>query len=205
VLESAKEEELSDEEAIKRYYDCEERFMDLIYHRYYTRLRRMFVEGGIAPEEAEDLALEVLAKVMATKQSTRARYDPAKGVRFKTWLFTIAHNLKVDVKRVRGREETFGLKGEGKGRVKGFSPSESTSLEEGVEKEELRRAFLECLRALPDERERHILSLWLASDGEITQTEIAKIVGMPVATVNRCLRRALGRVRECLKQMGFTG
>jgi RNA polymerase sigma-70 factor (ECF subfamily) len=198
---------LSDEDLIADYYACDDDAMDELYRRYCARLEQFFRNGGLSEEEARDKAQDVFVRVMETKYpllGSRAQpYDPHRGTSFKTWLFRIATNLLIDVRRRQGRTVDFtSLEREGEeGEVEPFEetvPDEEPSPEERTLAKETRQDVHDCMGTLPP-RERVAMALWLETNGEMKLADLADRLGVSVPTAHRVLKSAFRHMRECLE------
>jgi len=148
----------------------EEYYPEIYNYTYYRVLHR---------ETAEDLTGDVFYKAVAFAAS----FDESKAS-YKTWLFTIAHNIVANYYRDR---------------KDGFSPDDFDSLaaegrfEDDFDKNEDFRWLHELLKTLPD-REREVIALrfW----GEMTHKEIALRIGLREKSVSSMMSRLTKKLNK---------
>ncbi len=174
-----------------------DRHVDVVYRAAYRRLgdRR--------------LTDEVVQDVWLTCWDRAELFDPAAGSLL-GWLTTIARNRAVDRLRALGRRPgalplsavfaTGDVSGDGPGGQVLLSGGSATDPALVVDEQALRDLMLEALATLPpDERE----PLELAYYGDLSQSEVAARLGIPLGTVKTRTRRALQRLRERLAATGL--
>jgi RNA polymerase sigma-70 factor (ECF subfamily) len=175
-------ESVSDAELIRRAGTGDETaFAEL--HRRFVRpvlgfaIRRLGDRG-----RAEDATQETFAAIWRSAW----RYRPERGAA-RSWLFTIAHNAIVDQTRVR-REPAVDV-------------PDATADEPGpvelAEADWLGWRVHRALEELPD-RERTLIEL--AYWSELSQSEIAERLAIPLGTVKTRTRSALARLAELLER-----
>jgi len=157
-------------EAVNMDWNTFEEYYPMIYNYIYYRV--------LHKETAEDLTSDVFYKALAFAES----FDKRKAS-YKTWLFTIAHNIVVN--HYRGRKAVFPLD------EFDTLPMES-SIEDTVETGEDYRQLYNLLKTLP-EREREVIALrfW----GEMTYKEIATRIGMREKSVSSMMSRLMAKLR----------
>lgn len=159
------------------------------YHRdiYLYCLRRL---GN--PQDADDAAATVFLKAYAALDRFRPRRN-GTGVTFRSWIFSIAHNVVVDAWRKptrtvsidtdRGSEMTNRIP------APGFSPEH-----EAIRSEEA-RTVLTLLNQLP-EQHRAVVELRLAG---LSVKEVADALGISVAATKSNQFRGYQRLRDLLE------
>jgi RNA polymerase sigma-70 factor (ECF subfamily) len=189
--EQARRENLAVAEGLKRQ---EAGLLDELIVRYQHRLLRylLFLTGN--REMAEDLFQEVWMRVL-----TRGGQFNGKA-RFETWLFTIARNLVIDLRRKRtmaSLDELFET-GNDDDRPMSFevadhqpTPYESFSTVE--DREHIADALLQL-----DTLYREVLLLRFHE--ELTLDEIAKVTRAPLSTVKSRLYRGLAAIKPKLER-----
>ena len=146
------------------------RYVDPIYRYTYHRLG--------AREQAEDATSQIFLKALVALPTHRTDRS------FRSWLFTIAHNVVTDCYRARRPLEPLELVPEPiDGRV---SPEDEAIAR--VEQDEVRR----MLERLPVEQ-RRILELRLAG---LNSAEIAQVLGKSQGAVKVAQSRAIARLRD---------
>ena len=136
----------------------------------------------------EDLTSTVFEKAL-TNFSKFSR-DKAS---FSTWIFTICRNVVIDYFRTQGRRQTVSL--EGAAEVASRNPSPEEELVNREEREKLRA----CLERLPRE-EQEIIQLKFGA--ELTNRQIARMLGLSESNVGTKLYRAVRKLRDGFQEMG---
>lgn len=156
-----------------------------IFDRHYD-----VVHGYLQRQVGPDLADELASQAFLVAFDKRDRFE-CERPSARPWLFGIATNLLRHHQRgfrrqLRAYERT------------GVDPVVDAfdGLEARVDAAEMGRELAAALAQLSDE-EREVLLLYAWAD--LTYTEIAEVLGLPVGTVRSRLHRARGRVRELLQ------
>ena len=158
------------------------------YQTYCTRVFAYIYNRVTNVEVARDLTAEVFEKAYLKGQGVRAPQA------YPAWLFMIAKNTVAGHFRQQSRQSR-GLK-----RIK-----ESLSLRRSSEpidqliKGEARSRLMELLRLLSP-REQELLALKF--DGELSNEEIARVMGMSRGNVRVSVFRALCKLRQRMKETG---
>ena len=134
---------------------------------------------------AEDLTSAVFEKAMTRLSSYRS--DKSS---FSTWLFTIARNTVIDHYRMVTKKQTVPLE-----EVAEMSETKSSPEEEFSRKEERQRLQV-CLAVLSNQ-EQDIVSFKFAS--ELTNRQIANMIGLSESNVGTILYRAVRKLRDCFE------
>ena len=177
----------SDEQLMARVQGGEVEAFNALFERYRRRLFGFLVRRCDEAAGAEDLFQETWLRVVRA----RKRFDPRR--RFSTWLFQIANNLCRD--RVRRLAVDTRKREALQERAQPRSASAATSLPEHTFTlpAELRRR----LAALPD-RLQEVLVLRYYHD--LSELEIAEIVGIPSGTVKSRLHTAVKTLRAGIQR-----
>jgi RNA polymerase sigma-70 factor (ECF subfamily) len=157
-----------DRHAFGLLYD---RYVELIFRYCLVRLRDR--------EDAEDATSLVFARALAALPTHR-------GNSFRSWLFSIAHNVVVDAQRGASPDLPLGMLE--------FLPATGPSLEEQAVAEEQHQDVVQLLASLPADQ-RHVVELRLAG---LTGPEVAAALGRSHDSVRTTQRRALSRLRTLL-------
>jgi RNA polymerase sigma-70 factor (ECF subfamily) len=157
-------------ETVSLDWNTFEEYYPMIYNYIYYRV--------LHKETAEDLTSDVFYRALAYAAS----FDKRKAS-YKTWLFTIAHNIVAN--HYRGQKNLLPLDDFGK------LPTED-GVEDALETGEDFRRMYELLRTLP-EREREVIALrfW----GEMTYKEIATRIGMREKSVSSMMSRLISKLK----------
>ncbi len=170
-------------------------FLDLLIERYQHRLYRYLLCLLRNRETAADLFQETWLRVL----ERGCQYNPR--FRFEAWLFTIARNLVIDLRR---RKTTLSLDDLTDSRndlampelpvSDGHSPLESlANLEEG-------ERVTDALGRLPALIREALL---LRYQEDLTLEEIARVVSAPLPTVKSRIYRGLEALRLQLERDGY--
>ena len=167
----------SDEELMQDLQRGEMQAFDKLYERHarplFNFIRRLLRDESLAEDVFQETCMRVLRNA--------GRFDP-RG-RFRTWLYTVAHNLCMDELRRRRRRMSIPA-GELPGPAPAPDPHER--LVEGESAHRLLGGLRPELRAVVVLRVLHGYS----------QEETARIVGVPVGTVKSRLHNALKQLRR---------
>jgi len=194
VEEQARQENLAIATGLKRQ---EAGLIDELIVRYQHRLMRylLFLIGN--REMAEDLFQEVWMRVL-----TRGGQFNGKA-RFETWLFTIARNLVIDLRRKRTMASLDEMVDTGSDDDRPMSfevadqqPTPFDRFANGEDRERVAAALLQL-----DMLYREVLVLRFHE--ELTLDEIAKVTRAPLSTVKSRLYRGLAAIKPKLEHAHF--
>jgi RNA polymerase sigma-70 factor, ECF subfamily len=189
--EQARRENVAVAEGLKRQ---EAGLLDELIVRYQHRLLRylLFLTGN--REQAEDLFQEVWMRVL-----TRGAQFNGKS-RFETWLFTIARNLVIDMRRKRTMASLDELFETGNDddrpmniEVADAQPSPFDHFSSYEDREHIAAALLQL-----ETLYREVLVLRFHE--ELTLEEIAKVTRAPLSTVKSRLYRGLAAIKPRLER-----
>lgn len=158
---------------------------DELYEYYLPRIFGYVYNRTGSKEISEDVTSQTFMKAML-----KIKTFEYKGYTFGAWLYRIAHNNLVDYYRKNNKNEIFDEQ-------KFAVQSES---EEEAEKSERQRIILEALSHLP-EQYQEVLSLKFFE--ELTNEEIAEIVGCKKETLAVKVSRSLKAFKKVLREMDF--
>jgi RNA polymerase sigma-70 factor (ECF subfamily) len=159
------------------------RFSELFLF-FAPRLKAFFVRLGVASGAAEDLAQEVMFTVWR-----KADYFDPERASAATWIFTIARNLRIDLKR---REQKPALSENDLDYIDGPDPGEQTLV---LEREQRVRA---AMQELPGEQ-AEVIRLSFFEDRP--HAEIAQSLDIPLGTVKSRIRLAMNRLRSLVGEL----
>jgi len=177
---------LSSEHLLAAVSEGDEAAFEVLYDRLAVQvfglIRRVLRDAA----QSEEVMQEVFLEVWRSAPS----FDSAKGTA-STWILTIAHRRAVD--RVRSAQATSDRE-DRVGRQDLVRPYDivSEAVERRLEQQEVRRALLE----LTDAQRQ---ALQLAYYGGYTQSQVAKLLGIPLGTAKGRIRDALIRLRDVLE------
>jgi RNA polymerase sigma-70 factor (ECF subfamily) len=157
-----------------------------LFDHFAPRLKSFMMRKGSNAEQAEDLAQEAMIAVW-----TKAHMFSTDRGSVSTWVFTIARNLRID----RLRREKSQLYTD----LEDFdAPDLSTGAEEGLGRSQEDNHVARALAQIPEEQ-RQLLILSYVED--VTQSEIALRLKIPLGTVKSRMRLGYSRLRKLLEQI----
>jgi RNA polymerase sigma-70 factor (ECF subfamily) len=174
-------EEPTDGYLIERVADGDANAFEVLYHRYVRSVFGLALRRLGDRMRAEDAVQETFAAVWRSARTYRADRGPGA-----PWLYAVARNAIVD--RARGRHEP-------PGEVPDAASSEPTP-EERAETSYVSWRVHRALSGLPD-NEREVIEL--AYYAELSQSEVAQFLGIPLGTVKTRTRSGLHRLATALE------
>jgi RNA polymerase sigma-70 factor (ECF subfamily) len=170
-----------DEDVMLQVRNGEVEMLGVLFDRYQTLLYNFYTKMTQDRAVSEDLVQEVFLRILRYRQT----YRP--GTQFRTWMYQIARNTRLD--QVRKTRPETSLVSEPVART-----SRCDSAEQLQETETLRRALMQ----LPeDKRELLVLTRFQ----ELKYEQIAKLLGCEVGAVKVRVHRALQQLREVFHQL----
>ncbi len=172
--------------------------LDQLIVRYQHRLLRYLLYLTSNREQAEDLFQEVWMRVLLRGGQFNGK------ARFDTWLFTVARNLVIDLRRKRtmsSLDEMFEASGEDD-RNSGIEipcegPTPFDTCASGEDRDRLAAALLQM-----EPLYREVLVLRFHED--LSLEEIAGVTRAPLSTVKSRLYRGLASIKPKLAEMAFS-
>jgi RNA polymerase sigma-70 factor (ECF subfamily) len=182
----------TDEELVTAYLRGDHEAFDEIVHRYEDRLYRLSFRMLGNHHDAMDAVQEILLKLLAALPKFQGRS------RFGTWLYRLAANTCLDIRRKRGRTAADSLEA-----ALEFSPSVSlaTADEWSTDNPDLymeqqyREELVRAAMARLPESQRQLLQLRDLED--LSNSQVAEILGIEVGA----LKARLHRARQALKRV----
>jgi RNA polymerase sigma-70 factor, ECF subfamily len=157
-----------------------------ISERHYPRVRAYAGSLLRDPAAAEDVVQETFLRVQRGLSTLR---DPAKVT---TWVLRIAHNLCLDHLRAR-RSAPVAAEADREADV----PDAAQDFQRDLERQEMSA----CVRAKIDLLPENLRAVVLLNDVlELSQPEIAEILGIEIGNVKVRLHRARQRLRAILEE-----
>jgi len=195
----------SDEQLITDLLQGQTAALDELFARYARKLF-IFCDNALGTgdsQDAEDLVQDVFIRVIKAAHS----FDPTKAS-FRTWLYRIARNRCIDIKRKKGRFSFLRLDQQ----LAIDSPDEHlpldetlSALDEDIESQiietALHQAIKDCIQVLENEQERDAILLYYLA-GKVYR-EIAEILGKSLSTAKNRVLSAQEKVKACLAGKGF--
>ena len=180
--------DIKDAELIERARFDVSRFTP-IFERHFSTIYR-FTARRIGPELAKDVASETFVVALTRLESFNSRHDSAL-----PWLYGIARNLIRNHQRSERRKLQF----MSRLRAQQSIEEDTGDSEDAVSNDAVTGAIEQALNSLsPSKREALLLFAW----DDLPQAEVARIQGVPAATVRSRISRARKEVREHLARSG---
>jgi RNA polymerase sigma-70 factor (ECF subfamily) len=179
---------LSDEELMLNYQRGEALAMDEILKRYKNPVYGFALRLLANSAEAEDIAQEVFMRV----HKFRDNYRPSG--KFRSWVFSIAHNLCVSSLRKRKWLVIWPRNKENPDELMDFQ-SPDPSPDEQASNNEVSNAVKTCIQELPFLQKEALI---LREYQNLDYDEIGKILHRPLGTVKTLIYRARQNLKEKL-------
>ena len=177
-----------DAQLMLAYAKGEMRAFETLYSRHRGALYRYLVRHARDGEIANDLFQEVWSRVIVN----RARYEPR--AKFRTFLFTLAHNCFIDhCRRVKSRPAGASIDDADAADL--LAADEGAQPDAALEREEGSRRYRAALAALPQEQRDVYL---LHEEADLSLEEIARVTGVGAETAKSRLRYAVGKLKAAL-------
>lgn len=159
---------------------CRIAFAELFTH-FAPRIKGFLMKSGADATLAEECAQDV----MATVWHKSAQFDAARAS-VATWVFTIARNRRIDMMRRQRRVEPDDLP---------WGPEAEPDQTDVIVLQQETDALTRALKTLPLEQRNLIEQAYFS---ELTQSQIARITGLPLGTIKSRIRLALDRLRHAM-------
>jgi len=163
-----------------------ERYRPIVYHYCLRRLSH--------PEAAADATAIVFTKAIAALPGFTPD-ERREGSTFRSWLFTIAHNVVIDIRRRHRNHVSLDADSESLANSPRLVDSGRSPEDLAIASDEARRVRA-MLDRLPD-RQRAIVELRLAG---LTGAEIGRSLGMSESAVKSAQFRAYAILRELFRE-----
>ena len=149
------------------------------------KVKGLLMRRGLDSASAEDVMQDVMLNVW-TKAGL---FDPSRGS-LQGWVFTIARNAMID--RVRRQKPNISID-----MIEWDPVDETEGTEQRMLREERAEILQAAMKAIPADQ---LTVLQLAYHEELTQTEIAAKLGLPLGTVKSRMRLAYAHLRGAMEQ-----
>lgn len=189
-----------DEELFMLYVEADsDRALREIVNRYQPKIIRYFQRNAATRSRAEDLTQEVFIRIVRN----RASFDPNQ--KFSTWSKTIAERIAINAARSAQRSRVtnltdFALEASAGG-TGVLDPPDPEPLPDEILEQRERNAIL--YEALGQVEPRYREPATLKYLREMSHTEAAKILGIPVGTAKSRTSHALRDMRKSLLARGL--
>ena len=172
---------VSDTDLLVRVAERDREAFELLYERYVRPVFGLALRRLRDRQRAEDAVQETFAAVWRSAQSYRPERGPAA-----PWLYTVARNAVVDKQRAKVEQPA----------EVPDTPSGEAGPAERAETSFVSWRVHRALEELP-EKEREVLEL--AYWSELSQSEVAAYLHIPLGTVKTRTRSALARLADLLE------
>lgn len=179
--------EASDEQLMLAYAGGDASAFETLYARHKGPLYRFVLRSVKGAAEAEEIFQDIWMRAI----EARARYEPR--AKFRTWLYTIAHNRFVDHWRARGLA-VVPLEGDD-GTAIDPPAGPSAEPERRAEGRQALARLLAAITALPAAQREAFL---MHEEGGLSIGEIAAITGTAEETAKSRVRYAMNKLREAM-------
>ncbi|MBL8516250.1 MAG: RNA polymerase sigma factor [Betaproteobacteria bacterium] len=184
-------DEDADEALMLRYAAGDAGAFDTLYARHKGALYRFILRQCRNEGRAEELFQDVWMKAIGARE----RYRPE--AKFRTWLFTIAHNALMDHFRKQSNSDAPAIVDEEGESVVVHLPAARTSEPlVMLASKKTGEAILRALEQLPA-AQREVFLLY--QEGEMSVEDIAKTTGVGFEAAKSRLRYAVAKLRELLQ------
>ena len=161
---------------------------ETLYARHRGALYRYLMRQARDGEVANDLFQEVWSRVIVN----RARYEAR--AKFRTFLFTLAHNCFIDhCRRTKARPSGMGIEDADAADL--LPANEDSRPDSALEQAETTRCYRAALAALPAEQRDVYL---LHEESDLSLEDIARVTGVGAETAKSRLRYAVGKLKAAL-------
>ena len=181
-------QETSDEELIELIADGDKRAMQVLYARHNVRVYRFILRFTGNPSTAEDLVSEVFLDVWRQADSFESKSQVS------TWLLAIARYKALSALRRRTDEHLDD-------KIAATIEDTADNPETAVGTKDRNIIIQKCLKALSPAH-REVLDLVYYHEKSVD--EVARIVGVPAATVKTRMFYARSKMADLLKQAGVS-
>jgi RNA polymerase sigma-70 factor (ECF subfamily) len=161
---------------------------EALYSRHRGALYRYLMRQSHDAELANDLFQEVWSRVIVN----RARYEPR--AKFRTFLFTLAHNCFIDHCR-RTKARPTGANIDDADAADLLPAGDETRPDTRLERDESSARYRAALASLPAEQRDVYL---LHEESDLSLEEIARVTGVGAETAKSRLRYAVGKLKAAL-------
>jgi len=177
-----------DAQLMLAYGRGEMRAFETLYSRHRAALYRYLVRQARDTEIANDLFQEVWSRVIVN----RSRYEAR--AKFRTFLFTLAHNCFIDhCRRVKARPTGASIEDAD---AADLLPADDCSRPDAeMERDENSRRYRAALATLPQEQRDVYL---LHEESDLSLEEIARVTGVGAETAKSRLRYAVGKLKAAM-------
>jgi RNA polymerase sigma-70 factor (ECF subfamily) len=161
-----------------------------LYEHYFDKITAYIYNRVFSREITEDITSQVFLAAVDQLQ----KFDTSKNIRFGSWLYKVAHNKIIDYFRKNNvtKENLY------EAFNSNSTSEEHTKVEEEVFNEQLQVQIADVLRQIKPRYQSAITYRYYA---ELTNSEIAEIMGEEQKNINLVLHRALKSFKKKFKKI----
>ena len=179
----------ADEELMLQYQKGNQAAFEDLYRRYKDVLYRYFIKHCSDSHQSEELYQEVWIKLI----NSTARYQPK--AKFKTYLFTIAHNTLIDFYRKAKPTQSFEIEDAEMTEELTNNPATLSLPEDEFTLMQKTKQFMQALEELPAHQKEAAI---LYFEQEMSVQEIAEITQVKTETAKSRLRYAKNKLKTAI-------
>ena len=153
-----------------------------LFTHFAPRIKGYLMKSGADATTAEECAQDA----MTTLWRKADQFDPTRAS-VSTWVFTIARNRRIDLLRRARRPEPEDLS---------WGPEPEPDQSEVLEMQQENAQLAQAIAQLPQNQRDLIKKAYF---GDLSQSEISKLTGLPLGTIKSRIRLALDRLRHTMK------
>ena len=185
-----RDEHQSDEALMLLYQQGDQAAFEILYQRYKDVLYRYFVRHGSDRHQSEELYQEVWIKLI----NSVARYQPK--AKFRTYLFTIAHNILIDFYRKIKPTQVVEFDDTEMTQELSNNPTPLALPEDEFTLKQKTNQFMQALQELPANQQEAVL---LHFEQNLSVEEIAEITQVKTETAKSRLRYAKNKLKAAIQ------
>lgn len=191
------DEDLSDEELVRRFNEGDAAAFDVVLRRYQRPLFNFILRSVRERDRAEELLQDVFLKVIQRSSEFQGNS------KFSTWLYTIARNLCIDTsrkmvfRRHRSLDAPVHTEDAEGATLLDRVASATPEADREVIGQDLQVRIAAAVDDLPEEQREVFLMRELQN---MAFKDIAEVVGVPENTVKSRMRYALERLQRALAE-----
>ena len=178
--------EEADQALMRRVQADDPAAFGVLYDRFSGQAYRVAVGIARSRSHADDMVQEAFISLWRS----RARYNPEQGT-VAGWVMATVRNRAIDVLRRQSRHDT---RRDGTDQTTGERLTAADAVEEKIAERDGAARLRTTLETLPS-AQREVIAL--AYFGELSATEIADRLTLPVGTVKGRMRLGLSKLRKC--------
>lgn len=187
---------MPDEDLMQAWVRGDLSAFDALYARHEGALLRFVrrVLGSAFAAQADEVFQDTWLRIVAARES----FSP-QGAKWRTWAFTIAHNLAVDRLRRSGREQVPDAREDDSDPLEWLAATLDLSHPSSEDEAFWRaagRQLLHCLEELPPAQRAAFL---LHHEDGASVEDLARALELPFETAKSRLRYALQKLRGCMR------